>query len=117
MTKASTFLKSLSGFSTVQIHGDVEGGDEIPDVPADAVVTLPPTTIVTTTTPPTTLPPTTAPTTTLPPVTSPEVIETTTPDSGIAPDMNVQTMGAVLIAGDSAYEYYRSGHLGIQEVA
>lgn len=101
MTKVNTFLKSLSGFSTVEIHGDVEGGDDIPDIPldVDATVAPPTTTEVTTTKPTTTEPPT---------VTSPAVIETTgTQAQATVPDnMNVQSLGAILIAGNSAYEYY-----------
>ncbi len=101
MTKVNTFLKSLSGFSTVEIHGDVEGGDDIPDIPldVDATVAPPTTTEVTTTKPTTTEPPT---------VTSPAVIETTGNQAQVTvPDnMNVQSLGAILIAGNSAYEYY-----------
>ena len=99
MTKANTFFKSLSGFSTIEIHGDVEGGDDIPDIPLDVDATVPPEQ----TTAPVTQPPTTEP----PQVTSPLVIETTSPNGNeTLPDMNVQTLGAVLIAGNAAYEYY-----------
>lgn len=101
MTKVNTFLKSLSGFSTVEIHGDVEGGDDIPDIPldVDATVAPPTTTEVTTTKPTTTEPPT---------VTSPAVIETTgnQAQATVPDNMNVQSLGAILIAGNSAYEYY-----------
>ena len=101
MTKVNTFLKSLSGFSTVEIHGDVEGGDDIPDIPLDVDVTVAPptTTEITTTEPPTTVPPT---------VTSPAVIETTNNQgqATVPADMNIQSLGAILIAGNSAYEYY-----------
>ena len=101
LTKANTFLKSLSGFSSVEIHGDVEGGDDIPDIPLDVeATTAPPTTTeVTTTKPTTTVPPT---------VTSPVVIETTNNQgqATVPTDMNIQSLGAILIAGNSAYEYY-----------
>ena len=97
LTRANTFLKSLSGFSAVEIHGDVEGGDDIPDIPLDADVTAP---IETTTA---------KPTTTVPPtVTSPIVVETSNynQQETIPADMNIQSLGAVLLAGNSAYEYY-----------
>lgn len=96
LTKTNTFLKSLSGFSTVKIHGDVEGGDDIPDIPLDVDATVPP---------PTTTEPTTV-TTTAPDPTSPAVVETTNKEDTVPADMNVQSLGAILIAGNSAYEYY-----------
>ncbi len=101
LTKANSFLKSLSGFSTVEIHGDVEGGDDIPDIPLDVdVTTTPPTTTEVTTTKPTT--------TETPTVTSPAIIETTGNEAQatVPTDMNIQSLGAILIAGNSAYEYY-----------
>lgn len=99
MTKVNTALKSLSGFSTVKIHGDVEGGDDIPDTPLEVIVTVP----EETTTEPTTEPPTTE----KEPATSPEIVETTIEVMQTKPqNMNVQTLGAILLAGNSAYEYY-----------
>ena len=100
MTKVNTVLKSLSGFSSVKIHGDVEGGDDIPEVPLDVVVTTTEeSTTITTTAPPTT--------TEKPIVTSPDVIETTGDTQQTIPaDMNIQSLGAVLLAGNAAYEYY-----------
>lgn len=99
MTKINTVLKSLSGFSSVKIHGDVEGGDDIPDVPLDVIVTVTEeSTTITTTAPTTTEEPT---------VTSPNVVETTADIIETKPtDMNIQSLGAVLLAGNSAYEYY-----------
>jgi len=99
LTRVNSALKSLSGFSSVKIHGDVEGGDDIPDVPLDVVVTVTEeTTTETTTTPTTTEEPT---------VTSPNVVETTGDIKETIPaDMNIQSLGAVLLAGNSAYEYY-----------
>jgi hypothetical protein len=99
MTKINTVLKSLSGFSSVKIHGDVEGGDDIPDVPLDVIVTVTEeSTTITTTAPTTTEEPT---------VTSPNVVETTGDIIETKPtDMNIQSLGAVLLAGNSAYEYY-----------
>ncbi len=99
MTKFNTFFKSLSGFSSVKIHGDVEGGDDIPDIPLDDVdadVTVPPTT----TEPVTEF--TTAPETTVPEFKDEPITNVTEPK----PDVNVQSLGAILIAGNSAYEYY-----------
>ncbi len=99
LTRVNSALKSLSGFSSVKIHGDVEGGDDIPDVPLDVVVTV---------TEETTTETTTAPTTTEEPtVTSPNIVETTGDIKETIPaDMNIQSLGAVLLAGNSAYEYY-----------
>jgi hypothetical protein len=100
MTKVNTALKSLSGFSSVKIHGDVEGGDDIPDVPLDVIVTVTEESTTITTTAPTT--------TEKPTVTSPNVVETTgkTSEQTIPANMNIQSLGAVLLAGNSAYEYY-----------
>ena len=99
LTRVNSALKSLSGFSSVKIHGDVEGGDDIPDLPLDAVATV---------TEETTTETTTAPTTTEEPtVTSPNIVETTGDINETIPaDMNIQSLGAVLLAGNSAYEYY-----------
>ena len=96
LTKMNTSLKKLSGFDSVAIHGDVEQGDEIPDAPYEettAATTAP-------VTEPATEVQTTAPATTAP-VTEPP--QTTLPEK---PDVNVQVLGAILIAGNSAYEYY-----------
>lgn len=105
LTKMDTSLNSLKGFDSVAIHGDVEGGDEIPDAPKVPLPTLTvPSTDAPTTTEPTTLPPTTkAPTTTQPPQTTAPA--TTQSSSKISPD-DVQTLGAILVAGNSGYEYY-----------
>jgi hypothetical protein len=99
LTRVNSALKSLSGFSSVKIHGDVEGGDDIPDLPLDVVATV---------TEETTTETTTAPTTTEEPtVTSPNIVETTGDINETIPaDMNIQSLGAVLLAGNSAYEYY-----------
>ncbi len=94
LTKLDTSLNSLKGFDSVAIHGSVEGGDEIPDAPS---VPRPPAT-----TEPTTQPPTTKPTTTQPASTT---TPATTGTSKTSPK-DVQTLGAILVAGNSAYEYY-----------
>ena len=98
LTKMNTSLKNLSGFDSIVIHGDTDSGDEIPDTPLDV------------TTPPQTQPETTSPPeTTLPEVTQP-VIESPTEDgtqsTEPAPNIPTQSMGAILVAGNSAYEYY-----------
>lgn len=109
LTKYNTALQSFSGISTVAIHGDIETGDEIPDVPLDIEpeTAAPPVTQPINTEPVTQAPPqTTAPATTLPPVqtTAPQ---TTAPATTSAIDKDVtQTMGAILVAGNSGYEYY-----------
>lgn len=70
-------LKSHYGIATVEVHGDVEIGDEIPDIP-----------------------PTPA-----------EQVDAVQPETSESSDVDVtelptQDLGAVLVAGDAAYEYY-----------
>ncbi|MGN1316659.1 MAG: DHHW family protein [Acutalibacteraceae bacterium] len=86
LTKFNTSIKKLSGFDSIAIHGDVDLGDEIPDAPLDVPVTDPPET-------------TSPPETTLPP-------ETTEAQDEPKPDIKTQSLGAILVAGNSAYEYY-----------
>lgn len=86
LTKFNTSIKKLSGFDSIAIHGDVDLGDEIPDAPLDVPVTDPPQTTV-------------PPETTLPP-------ETTEAEDEPKPDIKTQSLGAILVAGNSAYEYY-----------
>lgn len=94
LTKLNTALKDLSGFDSIAIHGDVEAGDDIPDLPLNEPVTLPE---ETTAPPETTLPPVTqAPSTTASPSTEPET----------KPNIKTQSLGAILVAGNSGYEYY-----------
>lgn len=91
LTKLNTSIKKLSGFDSIAIHGDVDLGDEIPDVPLEVPVTDEPQTE------PQTTPETTAPQTT----------ETqTTENEEPTPDIKTQSLGAILVAGNSAYEYY-----------
>ena len=113
LTRLNTALQSLSGFSSITIHGDVEAGDDIPDVPLTAPETTPavtekPTEPLTTM-PVTTEAPTeaaTAPPTTQKP-TEPAAPTTEVPKTTSAIDKNItQTMGAILVAGNSGYEYY-----------
>lgn len=86
LTKFNTSIKKLSGFDSIAIHGDVDMGDDIPDAPLDVPVTQPPQTTV-------------PPETTLPP-------ETTEAEDEPKPDIKTQSLGAILVAGNSAYEYY-----------
>ena len=90
LTRLNTSLKKLSGFDSIAIHGDVDLGDEIPDVPLDIPVTD---------APQVTAPQTTAPITTEP-STEPEKSDEP------KPDIKTQSLGAILVAGNSAYEYY-----------
>ncbi len=90
LTKLNTSIKKLSGFDSIAIHGDVDLGDDIPDVPMD---------IPETSTPETTLPPET----TVPQTTEPATTEKAEEPK---PDIKTQSLGAILVAGNSAYEYY-----------
>lgn len=93
LTKANTEIKNLYGFDTIAIHGDVEQGDEIPDAPLEQ----PPVEE----TKPQPKPQT--------PVTMPneEDLKTDNGDPSAArPDYNTQSLGAIIVANDSAYEYY-----------
>lgn len=92
LTRLNTSVKKLSGFDSIAIHGDVDSGDEIPDAPLDVPVTEEHTE------PQVTAPQTTAPITTQP-------SETQKADEP-KPDIKTQSLGAILVAGNSAYEYY-----------
>ncbi len=78
-TQTGTKIKKLYGISSVNIHGEVEQGDDIPDTPLETTATEAPT--ETTTTEPT----------------EPKDEET---------DLKTQTLGAIIVAGDAGYEYY-----------
>lgn len=93
LTKMNTSLKNLYGFDSITIHGDIESADEIPDVPLEVTVTE-----ESDTTPP--------PETTAPLTTEEQTAEETTGATEDAPDIKTQSMGAILVAGNSAYEYY-----------
>lgn len=92
LTRLNTSVKNLSGFDSIAIHGDVNSGDEIPDVPLDVPVTEEHSE-----------PQVTAPETTTPITTQPS--ETQKADEP-KPDIKTQSLGAILVAGNSAYEYY-----------
>ena len=98
LTKANSKIKDFYGFDTIAIHGEVETGDEIPDAPMEEEPSEP-----------------------IAPETQPSKEETTKPvtmpneedlhsDNGDPnaqkPDVQVQSLGAIIIADDSGYEYY-----------
>ncbi len=89
LTRVNTQLKSLYGFDTVTVHGDVEAGDEIPDAPLDVEEE--------------------ATEEATEPVTMPDEDDLHS-DNGDPnakkPDIEVQSMSAIIVAGDSGYEYY-----------
>ncbi len=89
-TRVDSKLKEFYGINKVAIHGEVGEGDDIPDIP---ITTEPATELPT-------VPPTQ--TETQPPqTTAPQVAE---PPK--RPDIAMQDLGAIIVAGDSAYEYY-----------
>jgi hypothetical protein len=95
LTLANSYLKKLSGFDSIAIHGDVESGDEIPDLPLQVPVTDG----------------TTVPDSTdnlLPETTIAETTErfSDSTDVSAADTPSTQSLGAILVAGNSAYEYY-----------
>ena len=92
LTKLNTSIKKLSGFDSIAIHGDVDLGDEIPDTPMDIPVTEE-----------YREPGITAPETTTPITTEPSTTES---QKEPKPDIKTQSLGAILVAGNSAYEYY-----------
>ncbi len=94
-TSLDSKFKELYGINDVKIHGDFTEGDDIPDAP----VTKPDKTEDESTT--------AAPTTKAP---------TTEPPK--RPDIAMQDLGAIIVAGDSGYEYYGfSSELGARYVA
>ncbi len=98
LTKANTKIKDFYGFNYVAIHGEVESGDEIPDAPL----------IQETTDPQTEAPEPSVPETTKP-VAMPDEHDLQS-DNGDPnaekPDIKTQSLGAIIVAGDAAYEYY-----------
>lgn len=98
LTKANTKIKSLYGFDSIVIHGDVDLGDEIPDTPL----------IQESTEPETTAPPVTVPETTKPVVMpSKDDLQSDNGDPNAQkPDIKTESLGAIIVAGNTAYEYY-----------
>lgn len=87
LTKANTSIKQFYGFKTVDIHGDVEQGDEIPDAPMENTTTAQSSDIQQN------IPQSTQPT-------------PTTDATDPMPDIKTQSLGAIVVAGDAGYEYY-----------
>ncbi len=82
-------IKDFYGFENIVIHGDVDQSDEIPDAPmAEPEVTVPETTE------PPKMP------------TDEELKENNGDPNAQKPDYKAQKLGAIIVAGDSAYEYY-----------
>lgn len=96
LTHFSSSIKKLYGFGNVEIHGNVEAGDDIPDLPPEEEPTE------ALTTEPVTTPPTTQP------VTMPddEQLSAGGDPNAPKPDIQTQNLGAIIVAGDSGYEYY-----------
>ena len=86
LTKANSFIKGLYGIETVTIHGDIDQSDEIPDAPIEEK-------------------PTHKPEETTQPATKPtdDKKDGTTTKK---PNFKVQKLGAIIVAGDSGYEFY-----------
>lgn len=93
LTKLNTSVQKLYGIAKIDIHGDVEVGDEIPDAPL-----IEESTEISTTLPETV--------TTTESSTVPETTNATTKPQTTAKEIKTQTMGAILVAGNSGYEYY-----------
>ncbi len=89
LTNLNDSIKNLYGIKSISIHGDVAQGDEIPDAPLD--------------TPQTTE---SADQTTVPLSTEPPTFIETEPPTGNTADVKTESLGAILVAGNSAYEYY-----------
>lgn len=98
LTKANTKIKSLYGFDSIAIHGDVDLGDEIPDTPLVQESTEPETT-----TPQVTVPETTKPVV----MPSKDDLQSDNGDPNAQkPDIKTESLGAIIVAGNTAYEYY-----------
>lgn len=99
LTKIGSKLESFYGFGSVAIHGELDSGDEIPDAPAtdDIEESTEPVTEEQTTQPPTTVP-----------VTMPSDDELSEGGNTALPkpDLKTQNLGAIIVAGNSGYEYY-----------
>ncbi len=101
LTEINSSIKELHGFNTIVIHGEIDSGDEIPDAPMDEIPDSP---IVTSPVTDITSPVTNPQTDVAPPTTEKQDSENTTDEP--APNIPTQSLGAIIVAGDSAYEYY-----------
>ncbi|MBE6015500.1 MAG: hypothetical protein E7241_09090 [Lachnospiraceae bacterium] len=79
----NSFLQSFNGIGSVQIHGNVQAGDEIPTESGELA--------------------------TLEEDTSSEEPSSVTPSTEEDVNVPTQTLGPVFVAGNSAYEFYRFG--------
>ncbi len=82
LTQTGTKIKNFYGYNSINIHGDVEMGDDIPDAPMET--------------------PSTSENTE---ETSPSTTQTTIPKDEQT-DLKTQSLGAIIVAGDAGYEYY-----------
>lgn len=98
LTNFSSLMKECYGFNNIAIHGDLDSGDEIPDSPAPD--TTEPETQATTE--PVTTPPTTQPVT----MPNDEQLNSGGNPNAPKPDIQTQNLGAIIVAGESGYEYY-----------
>ncbi len=89
LLELNSTIKGFYGFENVVIHGDMDQSDEIPDAPIEQ-------------------PEVTVPETTSPPKmpTDDELKENNGDPTAEKPDYKAQKLGAIIVAGDSAYEYY-----------
>ncbi len=95
-------LEDLYGFGSVKVVGNVDAGDEIPDVPADSSDT-------TTPEEPSETPDTDDETTGSPDENTDDTEQTEDEDielPDLDPDAKVETLGVLLVIDDAAYEYY-----------
>ena len=92
LMSANTSIKELYGIDSVSIHGDIESGDDIPDdeIPEEPEVTEP----VTEEKKPVKMP------------TADELKEDNGNADAKKPNFKAQKLGAIIVAGDSGYEYY-----------
>lgn len=100
LTKIDSRIKELHGINAVVIHGEIDYGDEIPDAPLDA----PPE--VTESVDKNDAP---SPIVTEPIKNEPETDETTQAEpteNNEGANVPTQALDAIIVAGDSAYEYY-----------
>ncbi len=102
LTAINSSIKELHGFNTVVIHGEIDSGDEIPDAPMDFDTDMGTDNSVVI--PENNIPPVTEEVTIAPP--SNEELNSGGNKDDPAPNIPTQSLGAVIVAGDSAYEYY-----------
>lgn len=109
----SNAAKGLYGIDTLTVHGNVQEGDEIPDLPSGTVSrpTITTTTVTagtgsTSTTATATATTTTVTTSPVTPTTTTAPVGTTTTAPQATEPPKPETIGAILVYGDCGYEYY-----------